>query len=255
MGKKIIFVIFFLLVFISVSFADENEDTPTSLFFRGNLLYQEGKYADAIKEYEKILSNGFESGNLYYNIGNAYFKKSDFGKAALYYIRAKRLMPNDPELNSNYEYLKGVLGLHDEYNTMIWYEKILSRISGIFSIDGLTIFLFILYILTVFVFILGVYFIRFAKVSRLVTVILLLFLSLGVYVFYEKAVHLKNDAVVLLDNVSAKFEPIDGATNFFAIPQGSVVEVIENSNSWSKVIRYDGKTGWVKKSSLELISN
>ena len=75
-----------------------------AIFGNANELYKKGNYDLAIADYEKILNKGYESGNLYYNIGNCYFKENKLGKAIVNYKRALRLEPRDGDIRSNYKF-------------------------------------------------------------------------------------------------------------------------------------------------------
>ena len=68
-----------LLSFSIPAFADHN----VHLFKKGNEFYELGQYQEAIKNFEEIIDNGYESWELYYNLGNAYFKNKQLGKAIL----------------------------------------------------------------------------------------------------------------------------------------------------------------------------
>jgi tetratricopeptide (TPR) repeat protein len=58
-------------------------------------------YREAAELYEQILRSGFEHPDIYYNLGNAYFKVNDLGRAVLNYRRAERFTPSDPDLAEN----------------------------------------------------------------------------------------------------------------------------------------------------------
>ena len=83
--------------------SDKNTDAGY-IFYKGNTLYEQGSYADAISEYSKLLGQDIESGHLFYNMGNAYFKKGELGQAILHYEKAKRLIPRDSDLKLNYKF-------------------------------------------------------------------------------------------------------------------------------------------------------
>ena len=76
---------------------------PLQLEFyqEGNRLYQEGDFEGALSSYLRVVEAGFESGEVYYNIGNAYFKVGDLARAILYYERARRLRPGDEDVLAN----------------------------------------------------------------------------------------------------------------------------------------------------------
>ena len=92
------FTVFVLsLVIAGISSADEAAQT----FEQANQLYLQAKYPDAIAQYEKILQSGFESGELYFNLGNAYYKSGSIQKAILNYERARQLLPRDEDVQFN----------------------------------------------------------------------------------------------------------------------------------------------------------
>lgn len=68
-----------------------------------NSLYESGRFLEAALVYEQLIDQGFESGALYYNLGNAYFKQGDLGRAILSYRRAERLYPRDADIRANLE--------------------------------------------------------------------------------------------------------------------------------------------------------
>src|SRR5512141_3017076 len=75
--------------------------TPEQRFEPGNEAYQQGKMSDALAIYESILRNGYVSGPLYYNLGNAYYRAGNIPRAILNYERALRFMPGDDDLRHN----------------------------------------------------------------------------------------------------------------------------------------------------------
>lgn len=75
--------------------------TPADAFRQAEALYQEERYAEAVEIYESIRASGVEDGVLYYNLGNAYFKRGRLGFAILNFERALKLMPGDQDLRAN----------------------------------------------------------------------------------------------------------------------------------------------------------
>jgi len=74
--KRLFTMFFFSLVIAGISSADE----AAQRFEQANQLYLQAKYPDAVAQYEKIVQSGFESGELYFNLGNAYYKAATFKK-------------------------------------------------------------------------------------------------------------------------------------------------------------------------------
>ena len=91
-------VLLFLMVWPALAQTPVN---PTEDMLTGNQSYEAGRYAEAIEMYEKIIATGVADSILYYNLGNAYFKHGDLGRAILNYRRAQRLNPRDTDIAAN----------------------------------------------------------------------------------------------------------------------------------------------------------
>ncbi len=244
-------IIVFLIFLFLIASASANND-PASIFNKGNQLYEQGIYDEAIKEYSKLLDQGFESGNLYFNFGNSYLKKGELGRAILNYERAKRLIPNDSDLKSNYNYALSKIENAPLQTTSPLSEKI----SGLFSkltLNGLTILVSVVYVMIILILTASVFIQSIRKYRIIVISILSLVFVPGIFSLYGRVSVLDNEAIVISKNAEAKFEPLDNATTHFTIYEGTKVYVLESKINWSKVERFDGKAGWIINSSIERI--
>jgi len=102
MNKKIFFVVCIFLSFSWISKAEDSKKIADSAV----VYYSQNKFDKTIACYEKILSNGYESPEIYFNAGNAYYKTKQYTKAILYYEKAKLLAPSDEDINFNLELSK-----------------------------------------------------------------------------------------------------------------------------------------------------
>lgn len=77
--------------------------TPDDIaaFAAANELYEDAEYSRAARSYERLAALGYDDPVLYYNLGNAYYRQGDFGRAVLGYLQAKRLAPGDRDLAAN----------------------------------------------------------------------------------------------------------------------------------------------------------
>jgi tetratricopeptide (TPR) repeat protein len=245
-----------VLILFCSSCADAGDEDkgrdPGYIFYKGNTLYEEGKYNEAIKEYSKLPEQGFESGNLYYNTGNCYFKTGDIGRAVLNYERARRLIPGDSDLESNFRYARSLIkgGVSDK--SAPWLDRVLN-IFNVFTINGLTVFLSAIFVCTLFFLIMGLFIHPLKKYYRCILPIVLAVFVLGVSSLYKRVVTLDREAIIISENVDAKFEPFQKATTYFSLYEGMKVYIIEAKKDWSKVERFDGKAGWITSSSMERI--
>ncbi len=226
---------------------------PKYLFYKANDHYEEADYDGAIAEYEKLLGMNYESGNLYYNLGNAYFKKNELGEAILSYERAKRLIPRDGDLESNYKYARSLVETTVRAPQKIWPLRFIERMLDRFTVNEATIFISSLYIVITLILIISI-FVRNRKryfliiLSALIIIFLIASASLAV-----KIISLKGEAVIIARKAEAKFEPFERATTHFDLYEGMKVDIISSKDEWDKIERADGKAGWVKKSALEAI--
>ena len=101
MKRIITFAAFFLALSANIMAEDNN-----TLFNRANELYKNGQFAQSIEVYNQILASGYESGDLYYNLGNAEFRNGSLGNAILNYERALRLSPNDDDIRNSLEFAR-----------------------------------------------------------------------------------------------------------------------------------------------------
>src|SRR5688572_19240399 len=89
----------FMILFGFMNFAYAKEEIE--IFNRANKLYMDQKYEEASREYEKLISNQKVSAEVYFNLGNSYYKTGNIAGAILNYERAKRLRPSDPDIAYN----------------------------------------------------------------------------------------------------------------------------------------------------------
>ncbi|MEO5359717.1 MAG: SH3 domain-containing protein [Nitrospirota bacterium] len=243
-----------IIVFAALtSPAHAGADTAAAdVFKKAAAFYTEGKYDEAIKEYNKPIQEGYESGNLYYNIGNCYLKKNNIGYAILYYEKAKRLIPADDDLRANYEYAESLIKNRQTTDSRSWLNRQLDKIYNQLTTRALTVLLAFLYVMIFAVLTAGLFveWIR-KKYSTIIISAAAVFLIISLYVLYERLSW--GQSVVLAEKVEVRYEPFDKATVFFTLYEGMKVEVIAVETNWYKIKRPDGKAGWITKNNIGLI--
>jgi tetratricopeptide (TPR) repeat protein len=251
LSKIFVLAVFFLPFFVKISFASNNQDAGA--FNRANVYYEQGNFDEAIKQYKSILEEGLESGNLYYNLGNCYFKKGKLGEAIFYYEKARRVIPQDRDLESNYEYARslvkgGSFSSQESFPVRLWnnlFEKL--------TIDGLTLALSTFFISILISILASLFFAPLRKRALLLAAFLGLCFIVGLVGLKGKISRLNKEAIVVVEQVDAKFEPMEKATTYFTLYEGMKVEVVESRDNWYKVKREDNKSGWIEKSVLSIL--
>ena len=228
------------------------QQKAVSLFAQAEMAYKQGDYVTAIKEYEEILQSNLESGALYFNLANSYYKKGELGKAILNYERAQRLWPRDSDVNFNYHYALAQVKDGQQEKPLSFFERFLEAEQHFYSMDEMAGIITILFILLGLGHILSLYLKWTLKLKRLMVTVLVTLLSLYGMGFVSRFQKEEN-AAVSLNESEAKFEPRLEATTYFKLPVGEQVKILKQEDEWVKIRRNDGKMGWVKEGMLEKI--
>ena len=115
-------------------------------FEEGNSLYQQGSYEEAIEKYSSVLADGFESADLYYNLGNSYFKIGDLGRSVLFYERALRIGGSDPDVIANLELVRSLAADEIEPMSRFWGLRVMNWWMHLLPTATLTVVVVIAYL-------------------------------------------------------------------------------------------------------------
>lgn len=228
------------------------------LVARGNVAYQEGRYSEAIDAYEAVLSSGFSSAGLQYNLGNAYFKAGDLGRAILHWERALALAPGDPDTRANLELARSLtvdaiepLPTFWVISAVSWWVRLLPRNVLIAVVAGGWLVLsggLVLRILAP-----GERLGRAGKWLAIAGASVVLLLGTNLFV-REFGIGSADRAVILVDAVSVRSAPArDDDLVLFEIHEGTRVRIEERTAEWAEVVLDDGKVGWVPVGAFEEI--
>ncbi|MCC6846913.1 MAG: BatD family protein [Deltaproteobacteria bacterium] len=230
--------------------AEPPSETPQTLFFRGNTLYGDERYPEAIAAWEKVLAAGVESGNLHFNLGNAWFKTGDVGRAVLAYERARRLIPRDPDLHANLGYAREKSGDGDP--TPLW-ARLAFPLAARASSDELVAGAGASFVLLMIALCAGRLLPNAARAGRIAALAAGIGLALaGTSAAYRIAtVDAPRFAVVVAaTDTDVRFEPSANGTAHFASKPGAVLRVLAEREGWAQVARPDGKRGWIARDTI-----
>ena len=229
----------------------------TSVFDEANKLYLQQKYDAAINQYESIIKNGYESGELYFNLGNAYYKTGKLQNAILNYERAKKNLVNDEDVQFNLQLAN--LRLIDKVEPVPvlfiyqWAEKLLT----LFSLKTILTVCYILFFLTLALFSLFLFASTYAQkrytlLGGMICAVLLMF---GIANFTIQSYRESNAeyAIIMADVANIKSAPDRTGGDLFVIHSGLKVQVLDNVNRWRKIRLADGKLGWIPEQEVEII--
>ena len=251
-------IVTLLLLFSASSNLLAASESAAALYNRGNALYAQGLYSEAINAYLKASEAGARDSRLEYNLGNAYLKKNppDPGHAILHYERARVLDPRDPDLLYNLEFAQSLIKekspiAERTYLQELWGNS-LARISTNEVAGSFSLFLFLLCVFMSIRIISRRDFIRRLAGWLFVISAALFLLSWPVY-FGKMRDSSENGAVVIEPNVIARSGPGESNTELLQLPIGTVVDRKECRGEWCQVSIKGGLSGWVPAKAVELI--
>ncbi len=245
-----------LLVFILTvrpACAAITKQEALSNFIAGNQAYKEGNYEKAIESYQSIPKGSRESGPVYYNLGNAYFKSGKLGYAVWSYEKAKRYFPRDSDLNFNVGYAESLIKKKNtQEKSKNFLETMIQNYINFYTIDEMVLFITIFTVLAVAFHLLSK-FLKWKNLIRRGVRTLIVFLILiniaGLFIKVSSQI----DRAIVIQASNANFEPLEAATPHFELAEGMAVKIVTVKDDWVKVKRDDGLLGWVKQAKLERI--
>ena len=246
MKNKIILFILFNILSIS-GFAQA--DSLYSYVEKGNKLYMEGEFEKAINAYETVVQNGYSSAELYYNLGNAYYRTKNYKAAILNYERALRLSPDDENIKINLEFARNhIKDRIDEIPKLFilqWIDNFYNLMSAkIWSVISISFFILFLLFVILFLFSRTIALRKTAFIFALFLIFLSALSFYGAYYQNSKfTVH--REAIVYSPTVTVKSAPKTNGTDLFIIHEGLKVEIIGKTTGWKEIRLSNGKIGWL----------
>lgn len=228
-------------------------------FDRANEAYNEGDFVKAADLYLEIIDKGEHSAELYFNLGNAYYKLNQIAPSIYYYEKALLLKPNDEEIKNNLAYSQNMTLDAIETLPQTGLSQFYKRFTTVLSYDQwakTAVFFMILFVLLYIAF----YFFRYSTRKRVafISSIVALFFSIlaVVFAFIEfDSFNSDNPAIIFAEESQVKTEPNDRSQQAFVLHEGTKVNVIEELNEWKKISLADGNTGWISAENIKLLKD
>ena len=219
--------------------------------------YVQEHYQQAIKDYEALLKQGV-SADLYYNLGNAYYRMDNITQAVLNYERALLLSPGDKDIRFNLQMARSKtidkITPESEMFFVTWYRSLVNlqsvdawaRLALIALVVAIILALAYLFADAVWLRKLGFFGGAF---------FVLVFLVSNLFAWQQKRalVH-RTGAIVIKSAVNVKSTPSKNGTDLFILHEGTKVNITDGTmKGWKEIRVADGKEGWVETSEIEVI--
>lgn len=219
--------------------------------------YAKGNYQQAIKDYQEILKTGVSS-EIYYNLGNAYYRTDNITQALLAYERALQLSPGDNDIRFNLQYARSKtidkITPETEMFFVTWYNSLVN-FTSVDRWANTAIVSIVMALLLILVFLFAPQ--MWARKSGFYgsAVFLLLFAFANLFAFQQKhELEIKQGAIVIAPTVNVKKTPAVSGTDVFVIHEGTRVDITDRGmKQWRGIKLADGREGWLKTSQIEEI--
>lgn len=247
-------ILFILLLTISGLYGD-NPDRER-LFVKANSYYSSNQYPLALDLYQEIAASGMISFDLYYNMGNSYYRMGQIGSAIRYWEKARRLEPRNSGVNHNLAVAR--LQMTDKMVIpkaflpfQIWWDmRDGLGVAMSFRLSGYLLFITVLLLIIVSIF-------KSRPIARkritpfIITVFLgfVLFLSLALDGRRYNRTH--QYGILLKKQVEVKSAPRNESNTLFMLHEGSKVRILNQSGTdWLEISYFDDKVGWIKSKEI-----
>jgi tetratricopeptide (TPR) repeat protein len=228
-----------------------------SLLARGNEYYMQRQYDMAEKYYSRILQLGYESYDLYYNLGNTLYKQDKVAAAILYYEKALQLKPGDDDTKHNLTLANAKIVDKIDVIPEFFMIRWVKALRGLFSPDQWAVISLVLFIgglsgFTLF------YFGHHTGLRRtgLNVGISLVFLTILSFLFMFgriKSIKEHSSGIIMAPSVNARSSPDEQSTNVFVLHEGTKVMIRDSVQNWKEIKIANGNTGWIPAEAMEEI--
>lgn len=268
--KRIILSYLFLLSVLLSSHAQDSiavqqaaEPTPATETSSNEAVkaYNEGDFRKAIELLESEMKiqkeKGLESSELYYNLGNSYFRVNDLANARLNYERALLLNPGDRDTRHNIEYLltkiEDKILVADTFFLHTWFLAVQNLFgSNSWAKTGVVFFLLLITCLVVFFFSRSIIFKKTAFYIGIVSIVIVTFANIFSYNQKKKIEH-RDTAVIMTGSASIVSSPDINSKELFILHSGTKVYITKEDRNWLEIEIDNGSVGWIQRDKLEII--
>ena len=246
----------FIAMLLLVAFQAVSQN-PEQLAAKAAKSYNNLQFADAIAQYEKIISSGYESYSLYYNLGNAYFRNNELAHAVLNYEKALKIAPNNENILHNI----GVVNskLVDKVETIPelfyirWWKQLLNLMDiETQSILNIVLFTFGLSLIAVYI---AANNLAIRKISFWTGIAFLLLFGVGSIAASQRNHYLTehHEAIVFSQTVNIKSSPDENSKDIFVLHEGIKVTLLDVVADWQEIRIANGSVGWIKTLDIKKI--
>ncbi|MES2140435.1 MAG: tetratricopeptide repeat protein [Bacteroidota bacterium] len=247
----------FLILLFAILYSFVNASTNSLLLDSANSAYSKGDYSKASKLYENILSNGQEAPEVYFNLGNAYYKTNNIAFAILNYERALKLEPDNEDFNFNLKLANQKTEDKIDAAPQLFLNQWKNGLVDLMTEKGWSQLCILLICISLILFAIyitmqkrGLKQVGFFGGTTLVILSIITF-----FIAQHKYSITKNNtqAIITSASITVTGSPNEKGTKLFILHAGTKVNVTQEDVSWAEIKIANGNTGWIKTSELQKI--
>ncbi len=248
--------VLYLFLLITSTLSSQNID---EIFDTANELYKNEKFEDAVEKYKQIESRGFISSELYYNLGNSYYKLNKVGPSIYYYEKALQINPQNEDVKNNLVFAKRLALDNIEALPKTVFQKLNQKFLQQLSYNQWAI------VTVVFCFVACCFFLFFyfsyqpakKRTFFAISMVSFLLLIVSLAITYNQYSFSKNNktAIVFAEETEVRNAPTLNSEEVFTLHEGTKVIVLDAIDDWKKIKIADGKQGWIISDEIKLLDN
>ncbi len=252
MKAKYIVVLFLILG----SFLSQAQDFNVELK-QAELSYADSRYDTAALIYQSILEEGFQSPELYYNLGNCYYKLNEIPSAILNYERALKFAPNNENIQYNLNLCNSLIPDRIEKMPELFFVQWYKGLYNYFPIDiwaKIVVGLFVLVTIFMLIYFLSTQ-LLWRKIGFWMAMIFLIFSVFSFFLTNQKYSSFKkhDQAIIFTPSITVKSSPTKNSVDLFVVHEGTKVFILDRVGEWKKIKIQNGSIGWIEADNMEII--
>jgi len=223
-------------------------ELPAAAFDSANKLYEEGKFADAASAYEKLAQSGQTSAALYFNLGNAFFKSGQMGRAIAAYRQAGQITPRDPDVRANLQFARNQIPgpTLSPSRWQRWLGRLTLNEWTLLAAGAVWLWLLLLAVLQWWP---GL---RPALRGYVLTLAVAAGLLCGCLAAALYETRLARSAIVITGDAVVRHGPLAESQTAFTAHDGAELRVLDQKDEWLEVNAGAGRIGWLRRDQVLL---
>jgi tetratricopeptide (TPR) repeat protein len=215
----------------------------STAFDSANKLYEQGKFAEAASAYEKLARSGENSAALYFNLGNAFFKSGQIGRAVAAYRTAEQITPRDPDLRANLQFARNQTPSPTLSPTrwQRWLGRLTLNEWTLLAAGAVWLWLLLLAVLQ------WRPALKPALRAYVLSLAILSVLLCACVAATLRETRFTRTAIVITRDTAVRYGPLAESPTAFTVQDGAELRVLDQKDDWLQVSTDPRRIGWLRR--------